>query len=197
MSSESEKVALARAAMELLDREIWIITAEQGERRGGLVATWVSWASIDPASPQVLISLARNHFTAELVAGSGRFAAHLITAAQLDLVWNFALGSGRDRDKLQGIPLQPRPDSPPILAACLLWLDCRVFQRLDAGDRLYFWADVVEGGQVAEGTPLRQQQALALATEAQRSQLDADRKRDIALLRPLHLRWRGVRSNPL
>ena len=190
MTAETDSVALSQMAMQVLDREIWIITAEQGERRGGLVATWVSWASIDPASPQLLISLARNHYTAELVEDSGRFAAHLITAEQMDLMWNFALGSGRDRDKLQGVALRPRIDGPPILRDCLLWLDCRVYHRLDAGDRLYFWADVTQGEQVAQGSPLRQQQAMAAANDEQRRQLESDRQRDVTLLRPLHRQWR-------
>jgi hypothetical protein len=32
-----------------------------------------------------------------------------------------------------------------VLTDCLAWFDCRVFARYDAGDRLYFWGDIVAG----------------------------------------------------
>jgi len=43
------------AALRLVDRELWIITAADKNRRGGLLATWVSTASIDPERPILLV----------------------------------------------------------------------------------------------------------------------------------------------
>src|SRR5438132_216552 len=54
------------SALRLVDRELWIITASDGPRRGGLVATWVSVASIDRQRPVLLACLAPNRFTTEL-----------------------------------------------------------------------------------------------------------------------------------
>src|SRR5829696_10406770 len=90
------------AALRLIDRELWIITAAHGDRRGGLLATWVSAASIDPERPILLAGIGPNHFTAELVQSNNAFAAHLLRLDQIELAWNFASGSGRDRDKLAG-----------------------------------------------------------------------------------------------
>ena len=61
----------------IVDREVWIVTATDGTRRGGLVATWVSQASIDREHPVVLIGIAPNHFTAELIDASRAFGLHL------------------------------------------------------------------------------------------------------------------------
>ncbi len=47
----------------LIDREIWIVTAAAGGKRGGLVATWVSQASIDKHTPTVVVGIAANHYT--------------------------------------------------------------------------------------------------------------------------------------
>ena len=60
-------------ALRLVDREIWVVTAAAGERRGGLVATWVSAASIDAKRPVLLAGLAPNHFTTELVQAGNVF----------------------------------------------------------------------------------------------------------------------------
>ena len=93
----------ADAIFRQVTREIWIVTAADGQRRGGLVATWVAQASLDPTTPVVMIAIAQNHYTRELIDASGTFALHMITADQISLAWQFAIGSGRDRDKLSGL----------------------------------------------------------------------------------------------
>lgn len=179
-----------------IQREVWIVTAADGDRRGGLLATWVSPASIDRESPTVLAGIAPNHFTAELIEASGSFAAHLITANQLPLAWNFALGSGRDRDKLAGLNSSTAETGAPILTNCLAWLDCRVFFRQDTGDRTYFWADVLAAGTPGAGVPLTDQALFAAASEQQLRQLIANRDADIQLQRPLNAEWRNSLAIP-
>ena len=180
-----------QSVFELVDREIWIVTAAAPGRAGGLVATWVSAASIDPQQPTMLIGLAPNHFTAELVAASGAFALHLLDPSQIELVWRFTLTSGRDTNKFAGLAYQGGTTGSPILANCLAWLDCRVIAHYDAGDRAFYWADVVAGEMRGAGIPLREKQVLAAATDEQRSALAQSRAADIAVLAPLRRAWQG------
>src|SRR5579859_4521373 len=56
-------VTAASTLFAWLDREVWLLTAQDGERRSGLVATFVSQASIVPELPRVLVALSRQHFT--------------------------------------------------------------------------------------------------------------------------------------
>jgi hypothetical protein len=44
------------------DRELWLLTAAARGRRGGLIATFVSQASIVPDLPRVLVGLAKQHY---------------------------------------------------------------------------------------------------------------------------------------
>jgi flavin reductase (DIM6/NTAB) family NADH-FMN oxidoreductase RutF len=180
----------------LLNRELWIVTAADGARRGGLVATWVAVASIDARRPVLVAGLSPNHFTAELVQTSRAFAAHLLRPDQIDLAWNFVKDSGRDRDKLAGLSLTNAKTGSPILADCLAWFECRVFARHDTGDRLYFWADVVEAVThfTSADHPLREQDFVRQLTGAQRQKLLASRQADAQTLRPLHEAWR--KTNP-
>ena len=187
--------------LELVDREIWIVTAAAGDRAGGLVATWVSAVSIDRQRPTMLVGLAPNHFTAELVETSRAFGLHLLDQSQIDLVWRFGLFSGRDTNKFAGLAYQAGSSGAPILADCLAWLECRVIARYDAGDRVFYWGDVV-AGEVREqgvarerprsrvGLPLREKQVLAAATDDQRAALAKSRDGDIAELAPLREAWR-------
>ena len=181
------------AVFKQVDRQLWIVTAADGPRRGGLVATFVSKASLDPERPTVSIALAVNHFTRELVDASGAFALHLISREQVELAWRFALGSGRDRDKLSGLKASGVETGSPVLDDCLAWLDCRVYDRHDGGDRIYYWADVVRGKSLGTATPLTEQQLIALASEQQKQQLRQDMESDIVRQRPLLEAYRHPR----
>lgn len=187
------------AALRLVDRELWIITTAHENHRGGLLATWVSAASIDPERPILLAGIGPNHFTAELVQGSRAFAAHLLRPDQIELAWNFAKGSGRDRDKLAGLEVETNETAAPILTNCLAWFDCRVFAHYNAGDRLFFWADIVgcsgpeQPALRSMSNPpkaLREHQFIQSLTPNQRQSLLADRNSDILKNRPLHDQWR-------
>src|SRR5437660_1430678 len=84
----------AAALFRKLDRELWLVTASAGGRRGGLIATFVSQASIVPELPRTILGLAKQHHTWGLIEASGVFALHLMGEEQLDWVWRFGLQSG-------------------------------------------------------------------------------------------------------
>ncbi len=199
---DSAMLSAIDAAFRLLDREIWIVTAADGTRRGGLLATWVSPASLDVERPMLLAALGLNHFTTELILASNALAAHLLRPDQIDLSWNLAHGSGRQRDKLAGVNIEKRTTAAPVLTDCLAWFDCRVGARYNAGDRIFFWADVVEGSVLpgADGTRqvpptcLRERALMSGLTADQRQLLTADRDADAMLSRPLLDQWK--RSQP-
>jgi flavin reductase (DIM6/NTAB) family NADH-FMN oxidoreductase RutF len=146
-----------------LDRELWLLTAAAAGRRGGLIATFVSQASLVPELPRVLVGLAKQHHTWELVEGSGAFALHLLDEPHLDWVWRFGLRSGRDGDKLDGLAVQAGMTGSPLLAEAPGWLDCRVEARLDTGDRTVYLAEVVDARLSRPGEPLTVKRLLQLA----------------------------------
>ena len=173
-----------------LNRELWVVTSADTSRRGGLLATWVYHASLDPEKPVILAGLAPNHHTTELVARSGRLAAHLLTSEQSELAWNFARDSGRRRDKLSGISLNTSIDDVPVLADCHSYLVGNVFARLDTGDRTYFWADITASEKHASAAPLCERQFIDWCDTQQKDVLRSDRLGDIELQRDLQQRYR-------
>ncbi len=128
-----------------LDPPLWLVTAADGGRRGGLIATTVAQASIVAEMPRQLITVGKRHNTHALIEGSGAFAMHLIDETQLELVWRFGLQSGRDVDKLAGLQFRTGATGSPLLTDALAWFDCRVEARLDSGDRTVYLAAVVDG----------------------------------------------------
>jgi flavin reductase (DIM6/NTAB) family NADH-FMN oxidoreductase RutF len=135
--------AAASTLFAWLNREVWLVTAQAGSVRGGLVATFVSQASSVAESPRVVVGLARHHHTWEVIEASGAFALHLLKEDNLDWVWRFGLESGRQRDKFEGLTVQQAQSGSPVLDGAIGWLDCRVEDRLDAGDRAIYLAEVL------------------------------------------------------
>jgi flavin reductase (DIM6/NTAB) family NADH-FMN oxidoreductase RutF len=189
MMSEIDYSAITRV-LRLIDRPLWIVTAAAGSRRGGLVATWVSQASLDPRQPTMMVALAPTHHTAELILASRSFALHLLTAGEIDYVWRFGLESGRNQDKLVGVETKTAVTGSPVLANCLAWLDCRTITHYDGGDRLFFWADVVQAAQCRPGAPLTEQGMLAAASAEQKQRMEANLRADIDLLSGPRDAWR-------
>ncbi|MFO0899550.1 MAG: flavin reductase family protein [Pirellulales bacterium] len=180
----------------LVNREVWIVTAGHEEHRGGLVATWVLQASIDPESPLLVTGIAPNHFTAELIQRSRSFAAHLIPLQRIDLAERFGVGSSRTRDKFSGLEVRKEKTGSPILADALAWLDCRLVAEYDAGDRVYFWGEVVGGGQGQPGAPLTERVLFSAAGPELLQRLSSDRGADIVVQRPLRQKWRAAVETP-
>jgi flavin reductase (DIM6/NTAB) family NADH-FMN oxidoreductase RutF len=147
-------VCSASALWGHLDPAVWLVTSQAASQRGGLIATFVNQASIVPEMPRVLVGLAKQHHTWELVEASGAFALHLLAEEQLDLVWRFGLKTGRETNKMEGLILRNGATGSPLLANVLGWLDCRVEAQLDIGDRTVYLAEVLEAEQVHSGTVL-------------------------------------------
>jgi flavin reductase (DIM6/NTAB) family NADH-FMN oxidoreductase RutF len=175
-----------------LDRELWLVTARAGDRRGGLIATFVSQASIVPGAPRILLGVARQHHTWTLIEASGAFALHLIAPEQLDWVWRFGLRSGHDEDKLAGLEAQVREGASgvPILIEAPGWLDCRVEARLDTGDRTVYLAEVLRAESPGARPFLTVSQLRQLIPDERRTELEKLMRRDIAIDDRAIAQWR-------
>lgn len=185
--------AVARV-LDVVDPPLWLVTAADGERHGGLIATFAVRASIVEALPRMVLGIAKQHHTWELIEASGRFALHLLEPTQVGLVRRFGLHSGHDIDKLAGLPALTTPGGAPLLADTLAWLDCRVEARMDTGDRTVYLAAVEAGGTNGDGPPMTAGRLFSDAPRELREQLDALYERDGGIDATAILRWRKDRT---
>ena len=176
-----------------LDRELWLVTSRAGDRRGGLIATFVSEASIVPDLPRLVVGLARQHHTWELVEASGAFALHLLGEDQLDWVWRFGLKSGRSGDKFEGLAVRSAATGSPVLAGAVGWLDCRVEARLDTGDRTIYLAEVVHSEVTHFAPPLTLKRLVQLAPADRLRELKRQRHLDADIDADAVRAWRAAR----
>ena len=179
--------AINRLLKTCVDREVWVVTSAHAGERGGLLATFVSPISIVPELPRLAVALSKLHHTWTLVEAAGVFAVHLLTVEQADLAWRFGTQSGRDVDKFANLTCETGVTGCPILAAARGWLECRVEQSFDTGDRTLYLAEVVAGDLSESFSPLTQRQLLDLASREQleilRAQLAADAEQDATAIR--------------
>jgi flavin reductase (DIM6/NTAB) family NADH-FMN oxidoreductase RutF len=177
-----------------LDPPVWLVTAADGGRRGGLIATTVTQASIVDAMPRQLITVNKRHHTHALIKGCGAFAMHLIDETQLDLVWRFGLQSGRDVDKLAGLQFRTGATGSPLLPEALAWFDCRVETAMDSGDRTIYLAAVVDGRQERTDPPLTNRRLFDLAPPDKQKIMSDQYEHDARLDAEAIQQWRDKKS---
>ncbi len=182
--------ATAAKILSQTDRELWLVTATDGARRGGLIATFVCHASLVESLPRMLIAVARHHHTWELIEKSGAFGLHLIGQEHVELVWRFGLESGRGTDKLAGLSFEMGATGTPLLTDVLAWLDCRVEAGFDMGDRTIYLAEVVDARQMRNQPPLTMSRLLQIAPPERLEALSRLRQHDSALDATAILAWR-------
>ena len=118
------------------------------------MAVAIAAASIVPDHPRITMQLYKTNLTHDMVFSSGIFALNFLKTAQLDIVGDFGLVSGRDKDKLQGVATTFGESGSPLLTDCFGYLDCQVINAMDGGDMTCFLADVLDGKTISEGEPL-------------------------------------------
>jgi flavin reductase (DIM6/NTAB) family NADH-FMN oxidoreductase RutF len=115
-----------------LNAGVYVVGVAEGERRNAFTAAWLMQVSFDP----LLLALSVNpgHASYPLLVGGGGFAVSVLSHDQLHLARHFGTRSGREVDKLAGIAWRPGRTGAPILTEAVAWLECRLTERLPAGD---------------------------------------------------------------
>ncbi len=118
------------------------------------MAVAIAAASIVPDRPRVAVQLYKTNLSHDMVFSAGAFALNFLRPDQLDLIGDFGLASGRDKDKLEGVGKTTDKSGSPLLTDCFGYLDCRVINAMDGGDMTCFLADVIDGKTLSHGEPL-------------------------------------------
>ena len=126
------------------------VTSSWQGKHNAQIAVAISAASIVPDKPRVAIKIQKRNLTHDLIFNSGAFALNFLRSDQLELISAFGLVSGRDVDKLSGVPYRLGLSGSPVLERCWGYLDCRIVNTLDGGDLTCFLGDVLEGDMLSE-----------------------------------------------
>lgn len=122
------------------------ITSEHKGKRNGMISDAAVRASIVPTVPRLSVYIHKFNYSHDMIFETGRFALHLLHTNQLDLVHRLGFFSGRDQDKLSGIPHHLGTTGVPVLDECFAHFECSVANVMDTGSSTLFLGDVVAVG---------------------------------------------------
>jgi len=133
--------------MRLFPSGVCVVSADvEGERVATTIGSLVS-LSLDP--PLVGISVGHELALHELLRTAGAFAVSILRGGQDALAAHFARGVP-PLFLWDGIAVKDGVTGAPLLADALAWIECRLWQRYDAGDHSIFVGEVVA---LEEGEP--------------------------------------------
>lgn len=122
------------------------VTSERGGRDNGMILDSAVRASIVPSVPRLSVYIHKFNYSHDMVFETGRFVLHLLHTRQFDLVRRLGFVSGRDRDKLAGVPHHRGTLEAPVLDDCYAHFECKVANVMDTGSSTLFLGDVVAVG---------------------------------------------------
>ncbi len=108
-----------------------VTTALEGRLRGVTVSAFMS-VSLDP--PLVLIALANENLSREMIAASGIFAVNILSEEQEFLSERFAARAPLVNERFEGVPYHIEVTGAPILEGAVAWYDCRRVATHEEGD---------------------------------------------------------------
>ncbi|KYP81764.1 flavin reductase family protein [Ferroacidibacillus organovorans] len=133
-----------RASLGRFASGVTVVTTSHGEQRAGLTVSAFSSVSLEP--PLILVCIDKRSSAIDQIDASQVFAVHILSEAQVDLSNRFA---SRSEDKFAGLDFEKSAFGNPKLPDALVFLDCRVSQKIDAGDH-FIYVGLIEEAEVAE-----------------------------------------------
>ncbi|MDD5084747.1 MAG: flavin reductase family protein [Candidatus Omnitrophica bacterium] len=120
---------------------VTVVTAAAGKRSGGMSAAWVTQVSLNPVLLAVAIAPQRN--TYGLIKSSGVFCVNVLAEGQEDIGKHFGTRSGRNIDKLKGIPHKLGYKNLPVLEGVKAVIMCELIDTHTAGDHEIFIGKII------------------------------------------------------
>ena len=119
---------------------LYVVTAGQGERIGGMIASWVSQVSYSP--PLIMLAVHPKRYTHALIQEGGGFVLHVLDRGQKDFLTRFK--GPEPADKLSGLEWRAGVTGAPVLADCPAFLECRVVDSMAPGNHTLFVGQIVQ-----------------------------------------------------
>lgn len=102
-----------------------------------------SFTSVSLSPPLVLVCIGKSASSYAIFSERDKFAINVLASGQERVSVQFA---SRAPDKFLGISWDRHPQGSPIISECAAWMDCDVYQRVDAGDHLVLIGRVLRCG---------------------------------------------------
>jgi flavin reductase (DIM6/NTAB) family NADH-FMN oxidoreductase RutF len=116
-----------------------VTTLDAGGAPCGMTANSFASVSLDP--PLVLVCIGKGSSNIAAFQATDRFAVNILGDDQADVAMVFA---ARGVDRFATVDWCAAGTGAPVLADCVAWFDCRLHQRVEAGDHVILIGRVAE-----------------------------------------------------
>jgi flavin reductase (DIM6/NTAB) family NADH-FMN oxidoreductase RutF len=129
-----------RTVLGRLPTGVVVVAGGDPEHPSALVVGSFMSVSLEP--PLVAVCPAKVSTSWPAIEASGRFCANVLGEGQEKLAERFATSGG---DKFAGVRWSPAPSTgSPLLEGVAAWIDCRIYERYEAGDHWLVLGEVLE-----------------------------------------------------
>jgi flavin reductase (DIM6/NTAB) family NADH-FMN oxidoreductase RutF len=131
---------------------LYIITAQKGDIKSAMLASWVSQASFKPLG--LTIAVAKDRAIESLMQVGDRFVLNILEEGNYQaLMKHFLKRFPPGADRFEGVKTQTATNGSPILTDALAYLGCKVESRMELSDHWIVYASV-DAGRVSKADAL-------------------------------------------
>jgi flavorubredoxin/flavin reductase (DIM6/NTAB) family NADH-FMN oxidoreductase RutF len=131
-------------ALGRLSSGLYILSAQKGDIKSAMFASWVTQASFKPLG--VTVAVARDRAIESLLHVGDSFVLNVLEENNYQkLMKHFLKRFPPGADRFQGVNTYPASNNSPILADALAYMECQVISRLECGDHWVIYSQVQVG----------------------------------------------------
>jgi flavorubredoxin/flavin reductase (DIM6/NTAB) family NADH-FMN oxidoreductase RutF len=121
-----------------------IVTTQQGDLSGAMLASWVSQATFNP--PGLTVAVAKERAIESLMHKDGKFVLNILEQGKhIPLMKQFLKPFAPGEDRFVGVNMETAANGCPILTDSLAYLECNVQSRMECGDHWLIYATIDTG----------------------------------------------------
>jgi flavorubredoxin/flavin reductase (DIM6/NTAB) family NADH-FMN oxidoreductase RutF len=121
-----------------------IVTTQQGDLSGAMLASWVSQATFNP--PGLTVAVAKERAIESLMHKDGKFVLNILEQGKhIPLMKQFLKPFAPGEDRFVGVNVETAANGCQILTDSLAYLECNVQSRMECGDHWLIYATIDTG----------------------------------------------------
>ncbi len=127
-----------------------IVTCQEEELSGAMLASWISQATFNP--PGFTVAVAKERAIESLLHKGSSFVLNILKEGDhIALMKHFLKPFSPGEDRFAGVKTEVGDNGSPILQDGLAYLECKVGDRMECGDHWVIYAIVTKGQVLQEG----------------------------------------------
>jgi flavin reductase (DIM6/NTAB) family NADH-FMN oxidoreductase RutF len=141
-SSKDNQAVKLKRAMRQLPFPVTIVTADDGEEKQGITVGSFTSLSLNP--PLISFNIDRKARIYDLLMRASHYAVHILLPEQSDLCNHFAASGLTTEEQFEPVEHHCNVHGIPILEEASTVIQCRAYDRFEAGDHTIMAGEVLE-----------------------------------------------------